>query len=103
MESIIEQLYAPPEVEDAYNRGVQYGLKAHKCPKVEIHTKTVYRARKEHPRSQRRGWGVINNGKLLNPTFHSQAEATQFILEGLVPANPEKRLTTKIDAMVIKL
>lgn len=33
----------------------------------------------------------------------NKSSGLDFILEGLVPANPAKRLTTKIDAIVVKL
>lgn len=102
---ILEDLYMTPEMEAIYQRGRRDEQKQHKCPKPEVVIKIKEKkvARKPHPRSREKKWGVVNKGQLLNPTFDSQKEATDFIIHGLVPANPAVRARVTIDAIVIKL
>lgn len=98
----LEALYASTEVSEAYERGKRDALREHRCPKVEVKTKIIERARKPHPRSRELKYGIVSNGQLLNPTYATRHEAEQGLL-GLVPANRVARDRVKIDAMVIKL
>lgn len=102
MSKSLEELYASPEMEEAFEMGKRAALREHKCPKVEVRTKIVERARKPHLRSRTKRWGVVNNGKLLNPTFDTEAEAAVWMM-GLVPANPAMRGKVKLDAIAVDL
>lgn len=89
---ILEQLYASPELEGAYQQGILHERRTHKCQKKEV-------VIKPHPRLR---WGIVNNGLLLNMTYANRRDAEQGLL-GLVPANPAMREKVKIDAQVIRL
>lgn len=98
--SIIEELYAPPEIQEAFEKGRRYERSSHQCRVKEV-VRTV--PRKEHPRSQSRAWGVVSNRRLLNPTFTSEAEAARFIFEGLTPVNPKYRTLINDATFPVKL
>lgn len=103
MSKLIEKLYASPDIEAAFEQGKRVALQEHKCPKVEIRTKIVERAREPHHRSRRLRWGVVSNGKLLNPTFNTEAEAAVFISEGLAPMTPKYRRLINEKTFVVDL
>lgn len=103
MTKLLEQLYASPEVEEAYKKGRSDERRDHKCPPVLAKfTRIVYRARKPHARSRRLKYGIVSNRQLLSTTYATRHEAEQGLL-GLLPANPAALGKTKIDAMVVKL
>lgn len=99
----IEELYASPEMEEAYERGKKAGLKMHVCPPRNVTKKIIYKNDTSVVLLQRKGWGIVSNGKLLNPTFHTERQATQFIYEQLVPVNPQYRTLINEKTFVIKL
>lgn len=103
LEGMIEELYASPEVEQAFEQGKRVTLQEHRCPKVEIRTKIIERVRKPHHRSRSFRWGIVSNRKLLNPTFKSEAKAAVFISEGLRPVNPKYKGVIIQETFVVDL
>lgn len=100
--NVLEQIYAPSEVVEAYEKGTRDALREHKCPKREIVTKIKTVARKPHPRSRTLRWGIVSSGVLLNQTYKTRDEAV-VALVGLEPANPKNRTEGKVYGFVIDL
>lgn len=103
MESILEPLYASPEISDAFEQGRRYERATHTCErKQKVIEKKVFAGYREHPRSRRLKYGIVSKGVLLNPTFNTEVEAG-YALRGLMPANKKNLLNVVIDAQVVKL